>query len=361
MESKKYNEHLPFDDRGQLIANPILEERPKVVISHIHRLESGLLTGRSLVRDDGMHFHLLPEGTLTEPSLAPEGMDHNHGGGLSGPIGINEMTDINRVQGVEVFSTGIWNGDEYTVADLQLMVDAFDQNAEGFRPFLKLGHTDKQKLLQVEGLPAAGWIERLYVRRDKLLADFMDIPKKIFELIQKKAYRKVSAEIYWDIVIHGKKFKRMLGAVALLGAENPGVMNLRDILSNYNLKDFKELKSYSIEINQPKTLTNKDKELHMGKTETEIGLERDLSDSKKENDKLAKDMKAYTAKVEAADKELKELREYKTDQAIKIQAAEKKAHEAEVDAFVTELQSEKLATKAMKPYVVALMGNISKK
>ena len=343
---------------GQLITNPILDEGPSVVLTHIHRLANGLLTGRSLVRDDGMHFHLMSDGTLTEPSIQPEGMDHNHGGGMSGPIDVSSRPDMNRIQGVEIFSVGVWNGDKYTVADLQLMVDAFNENAEGFRPVLKLGHTDKQKLLQKDGLPAAGWIERLFVRGDKLLADFMDVPKKIFELIQNKAYRKVSSEIYWDIKIHDRTFKRMLGAVALLGADNPGVMNLKDILANYNFKDFSHLKSYSYDIN--KQINNNNKESIMDKTEKEITLERDLSDSKKANDVLAKQAKEYTAKKEADEKELKELRDYKIDQAARTVAAEKKAYDAEVDAFVTELQSEKLASKAMKPYIVELMANDKK-
>jgi hypothetical protein len=114
------------------------------------------------------------------------------------------------------------------------MVSAFNQLSEHVRPPLKLGHTDEQKLLQKDGLPAAGWVGRLYRQGARLLADFVDLPEKIYELIKLKAYRNVSSEIYWDVSIGEKKFKRMLSGVALLGADTPAVMNLSDILALYS-------------------------------------------------------------------------------------------------------------------------------
>lgn len=92
------------------------------------------------------------------------------------------MPESFKIQGVEIFSVGNWNGDDYTHDDLYEMVRAFDDNKVGARPHLKLGHDDKQELIQRDGMPAAGWIEKLYVVGDKLVADFSDIPKKIFEL-----------------------------------------------------------------------------------------------------------------------------------------------------------------------------------
>ena len=65
------------------------------------------------------------------------------------------------IKGVEIFSTGLWNGDKYTDKDLEDMVESF--NAIGktrVKPFLKLGHDNKQKLVQSDGLPAAGSLFR---------------------------------------------------------------------------------------------------------------------------------------------------------------------------------------------------------
>ena len=95
--------------------------------------------------------------------------------------------DLKQIKGVEIFSTGKWNGDNYTREDLEEMVLAFEETKAGARPYIKLGHDAKQKLLQADGMPAAGWIDRVYIKGEKLMADFVDIPGKIYALIEKKA------------------------------------------------------------------------------------------------------------------------------------------------------------------------------
>ena len=70
----------------------------------------------------------------------------------------------NNISGVEIFSCGEWNGDEYTIDDLNSIVSTFEETKVGVRPYLKLGHDEEQKLLQEDGLPAAGWVDRIYVK-----------------------------------------------------------------------------------------------------------------------------------------------------------------------------------------------------
>jgi hypothetical protein len=147
------------------------------------------------------------------------------------------------INSVEVFSAGEWNKDKYDITDLQSIVSAFESLKTGLRPYIKLGHDNEQKLAKSSGLPSVGWVERLYIRGEKLFADLNYIPKKVYELIKSKAYRKVSCEIYWDLDVNGIKYPRVLGAIALLGAESPGVMNLADILGNYSLL---QNKSYGV-------------------------------------------------------------------------------------------------------------------
>lgn len=254
------------------------------------------------------------------------------------------------IKGVEIFSAGKWNGDEYSVADLETMVRAFEENKDHVRPFLKLGHSEDQRLLEAEGLPAAGWVERVYRKGEKLLADFADIPAKIYELIKLKAYRKVSCEIYLNCQIQDKKYPYFLGAVALLGAETPGVMNLDDILASYrklaleskklyaSQLESSTIKSYSFEAEelQPK------EEKPMSKTEKEIELEAKLA--------------ALEAEVKVAEEKAAALEgENKKFAAEKAEAAEKLA-QAELEKAVEGLVGEKLITPAMKPYVAALLG-----
>lgn len=260
--------------------------------------------------------------------------------------------DLKSIKNVEIFSAGVWNGDKYTTQDLDEMVNAFEENKVGFRPFLKLGHDRDQKILQNSGMPAAGWIGRVFRKGDKLLADFIDIPKKIFELIEKKAYRKVSSEIYWNINVEGKTFKRMLGAVALLGAENPGVMNLDDILANFGLK-YDTIKNYTDNEFEIKSynLENLEGESMAEKTEEQIKLEQELivkaAKIEEQDTKLAE----FAKQTE----ELEALKKDKEEREVKQAATLAELAKTKVEKFITELTAEKLCTPAQKPLIKELM------
>ena len=125
------------------------------------------------------------------------------------------------IQGVEIFKAGTWNGDTYTIDDLDLMIDAFGK--VGFRPPVKLGHTKDS------GARAFGWVENLRRIGDKLIADFTNVPSKLLELIRARAFDAVSAEVGWNMERNGKVFPRVLRAVALLGAAIPAVAGLRPV------------------------------------------------------------------------------------------------------------------------------------
>jgi hypothetical protein len=260
--------------------------------------------------------------------------------------------ELKSLNGVEIFSIGKWNGDEYTHEDLNEMVIAFEENKQGARPYLKLGHDSKQKLLQSDGMPAAGWVNKIYVHGNKLLADFVDIPGKIYALIESRAYRKVSSEIFWNITVGNKKYKRMLAAVALIGADTPGVMNLNDILAMYK----------SLENNYEKLGTGDVfdlkfyKETIMPKTENEIKLELELAQQKEKAEKLQAEKKDFTAKQELAEKELADLKEFKKQAEIKEAQLVAEKELAENEKFYTELLSEKIATPAMKEHIMELLG-----
>lgn len=268
------------------------------------------------------------------------------------------MPSLYNKKGVEIFSVGNWNGDDYTIADLQEMVRAFEETKSGAQPHLKLGHDPKQKLLQEDGLPAAGWVDRLYIKGEKLMADFVDIPKKIWELMENRAYKKVSSEIFWNINIGEKTYKRMLAAVALLGADTPGVMNLSDILSMYS-KQATDLKIYkALELNDS---GSKQKGGFMPEqTEKEIKLQYDLEKSESELKAATEKLNAVEAEQKAKDQELEDLKKFKA-QAVAEQAklvAEAKA--AQIKAFVATLKSDKLCTPAMEQLVTELLGDDKK-
>lgn len=104
-----------------------------------------------------------------------------------------------------------------------------------------LGH-DEQELLNNSGLPAAAWVQQLRVvpaptvndpTGAKLQAIMGDAPQSVCKLINRRAYRQTSAEIYdeppgecADVPgVNGK----VLRAVAFLGREIPKVKRLEDI------------------------------------------------------------------------------------------------------------------------------------
>ena len=144
------------------------------------------------------------------------------------------------IQGIEIFSEGEWNGDTYGKEDLENMVSSFGKT--GFEPPVKIGHNEEQPELK-DGQPALGYIDKIYIEGKKLLADFKELPKKVYEAMKRGNYKRVSSEIYWNYAKDGKVFDRVLKAVALLGAEVPAVTNLESITGLYS-KDNSKLKIY---------------------------------------------------------------------------------------------------------------------
>lgn len=109
------------------------------------------------------------------------------------------------------------------------------------RSYLKIGHSDEQKLLKNSGLhdgekPAAGWFENFRVEGGKLLADAKDVPRKLARLLKVKAFRTRSVEMRSLSSQNGdddSKRYPVISAVALLGATLPAVRTLDDIAALY--------------------------------------------------------------------------------------------------------------------------------
>lgn len=132
----------------------------------------------------------------------------------------NPMASVGRnALGVEIFRAGEWNGDKYSIEDIDEMVNAF--GAQGYAVPLKFGHQE------VPGGQAYGWVSNVYRVGDVMKADFKDIPEYVFDWVfLQHAYDAVSIEIYFNLKRNGKVFKRALKAVALLGSETPAVSGL---------------------------------------------------------------------------------------------------------------------------------------
>lgn len=262
---------------------------------------------------------------------------------------------------VEIFSTGTWNGQSFDVADLDEHVKAFNETKETLPPYLKLGHDNEQKFIQEEGLPAAGWISNMYREGEKLFADITHIPEKIHQLLERKAYRKVSIEQWRNVKIKDKTYKYMITGLALLGAETPGVMNLNDFMALYGLKDIADQRTHIENKDEAQTshysFANLEyKERESMKTEAELKLELELKAAKEREEAQAAELKKFKADADAAKAEAEKAQKEKAEAEKKVFAAEQKEKQALIDREIDLLISEKHITKGMRPYVAALFG-----
>jgi hypothetical protein len=218
------------------------------------------------------------------------------------------------MKGVEIFSAGVWNGDPYTEADLDLIVSAYGEMPR--RPPLKLGHSEAQKFFgQADGHPALGWVEKIYRSGKKLLADFVNVPDTLIGMIRNKSYDKVSAEIYWNYKLaDGKVLPRALKAVSILGADWPAVSNLQDLQAALLGETERVVKVYD----------GDDAEVHSYDQITDPGG----SDMEK---------KDYEDKIASLTSDLAKSQEDGKTATARAEAAEKASLEAELKVFALEL------------------------
>lgn len=148
----------------------------------------------------------------------------------------NDEITLAEIKDVEIFGIGTWKGSQkitVTGSMLDQMVTAFhalSDKVSGFRPPIKLGHTDAQRFIgQNNGAPALGWVSAMRRVGDKVLADFSDVPSSLVDLIRKRLYNSVSIELLPKLEYQGTTFENVLSAVAVLGAELPAVKGLKEL------------------------------------------------------------------------------------------------------------------------------------
>lgn len=128
----------------------------------------------------------------------------------------------------EIFAPGTWNKTwTFAAKDLHDIVANFKALGDNHHVPLKFGHNDKQPM--TDGYPALGWVSEVWVKDDKLMARFESVPAIVKKAFDAKLYRHVSVELDVDVEHRGKKYKYVLSAVALLGADIPAVNTLNDL------------------------------------------------------------------------------------------------------------------------------------
>ena len=228
----------------------------------------------------------------------------------------NGTVDLN---GMEIGRVGVWNGISFKEEDFDEIAANFNKLKKNdfLNPPVKIGHSEDQSLLSNSGEAAAGWTQKVYRKGQRFYADMTDVPRKVAELLKKKAFRHVSMEIFRNFTgPSGEKVGRTLKAVALLGASTPairGMKTLDTILSLYadDLEDGVDLIVCSEE-----HMTEAEK---AKKAAEEKAAADKLADEKAAADKFAADKLAD--EKAAADKLASETKAETNAEIVKLQEA----------------------------------------
>lgn len=278
------------------------------------------------------------------------------------------FSDLKAINGVEIFASGEWNEDKYSENDLDQIVTAFEETKAISKPYLKLGHGAKQSLLAHDELPAAGYVERIYRRGKKILADFVDIPSKIFDLIEKRAYTGVSSEIFVNFKSNGKVYPYALKAVALLGAATKAVHSLNDILARYSENhqesvEAEMIKAYEFEVSENSEINTTSKEDTDMATLEEVmrqnaNLEAKMKSLESENAELEKDFSIREENIKKLELQVKEYKDKFEASEAKILAIEKETREKEIESEVKEYSKSGKIVPAQEPFLIELLKNV---
>jgi len=251
---------------------------------------------------------------------------------------------------------------------LENMVIAFAKTKDKIKPFLKLGHNEMQTLLEADGLPAAGWIENLRKVGSKLVADFVGVPKAIYELIKVGSYRTVSSEIYWNFGLDGEKYPYLLKAVAILGADIPAVSTLKDIMSLYANGEPAlaydvtgiEVKTYKVKITEDKEMEKELNELREKLAQTEKLFTDEKAAYAVEKDGMTKSMEEMKGKCAEMSAKCEELQMKCDEWGKKYSEVTEASRIVEINAKIDALIEAKKVLPAQRESLFTLIKNMPK-
>ena len=280
-----------------------------------------------------------------------------------------DINETHNIKDVEIFSAGDWNGDTYTKEDLEDIETAFKETKPYLKPYLKLGHGDNQSLLRSDELPAAGYVSDVYVRGDKLYADFERMPRRIFDLVRAGAYDKLSCEIFLNVKVNGKIYEKALKAIALLGGDTPAVENLEQIRALYKLEEAvlayaKDTDIRAYQYQSPKTRGTKTMAEHLGCPEELEAARKELKEMKGKYASIDADIKKYSdensalkSRTAELEKENAENKKKYADASVEIEKVQSEKRLAHVESKVKELVNDKKVLPAQADSLKALLLN----
>lgn len=169
-------------------------------------------------------------------------------------------TSLMLIRNIQLFKTGEHNGEKFTMNDLRQIVDAFDK--VGYSVPVKFGHVEEP------GLPAFGWITRIWIDGKFLMGD-MEVQPFVYDQIKSTLYDSLSIEMFYDITRDGVTYPKALKAVALLGAETPGCAGIAPLReATFAEGSFKKVVVFKEELN----IMDKEKEAQFAELQSKVAL-----------------------------------------------------------------------------------------
>jgi len=224
---------------------------------------------------------------------------------------------------VELFAAGKWNGYRFSEADLHELVENFNALREVQDVALKMGHNEEQ--LITDGLPAIGWVDKLRIapskkdEKPKLIGTLIDVPEIVYKAFQKKLYKNVSIELGIGVEHKDKRYKYVLTAVALLGADIPAVNTLADLQAYMSSEQFAKVEAFEAHNFSSELVADKVVSFSIDdKGDSKMSdSEKELSELKL---KMANDAAANAAALAAKDAEIQKFAKESEERAVKEQA-----------------------------------------
>lgn len=149
-----------------------------------------------------------------------------------------EPTGVVTIADVELVRAGSWlaaAGDGNITSDDLDAILAASTDPEVDRPAVRIGHIDPR----FDGEPALGWVENLRRDGDTILGDLTGVPAKLAE-VMRSAFRRRSVELSEVETPSGKRYRRALRGLSLLGVKRPAVKGLADVLALYSTGELAE-------------------------------------------------------------------------------------------------------------------------
>jgi len=266
---------------------------------------------------------------------------------------------LHTINKVEVFALGTWHGIKFTERDLDSIVDSFVFAKEEYQAPLKLGHNEEQAL--ADGALSLGWVDSIWkdIGADggiKLMAKFTDVPKVVYDAIDKKLFKQISIELYKNVSFNKKVFNFVLSGVAILGSTLPEVTTLADISHYFKREGFgsSELLCFSA-LDQNGNLIKETYDMSITKEElaAQLAAQKAKLELQFSKDNSKSDIEAELEKEKAKVLEFKKKEEdaAKKVESDKIELSRKTVNEL-LDKFVTDM----IITPAQKLSFSKLLG-----